>query len=354
MRKSITINRKACELMKPYKNPKYGDKTVLVDSVWEYVSLYLKRGKECEKALFYWEQAKNFYKASCVSGDDARPLTDYYCALNAAKALLVKNGVSEGELNKHGVHSNVDGRVSKLSLDKVKIKLQDKGVFKKFDEYYNAGDRSSLGSAEYSASDLLYNTLCVHRAYCITMNRSEIFLPIERPTFVRKETGDKKGWVQFALSDREERRLKDNKNVKGIERDIGVDQGVVYRFKRRFNWDIHESITARKQGMGIYHTKIRDRLYYIASDRKLWYLKVAKNEDDPLAKAKQPLLIFPLLHWLSELVRYNPRQYQLLRTSKYNWLLHEFLSTALDQFIDEISCEITGNDIMCTGIRSTR
>ena len=33
--------------------------------------------------------------------------------------------------------------------------------------------------------------------------------------------------------------------------------------------------------------------------------------------------------------------------SKQNWLLHEFINNALDQFVDEI----TGEDIMCTGYR---
>jgi len=37
--------------------------------------------------------------------------------------------------------------------------------------------------------------------------------------------------------------------------------------------------------------------------------------------------------------------------SKQNWLIHEFINKGLDQFIDEISCEITGEDIMCTGYR---
>ena len=38
-------------------------------------------------------------------------------------------------------------------------------------------------------------------------------------------------------------------------------------------------------------------------------------------------------------------------SSKQNWLLHEFINKALDQFVDEISSEITGEDTMCTGFR---
>lgn len=34
-----------------------------------------------------------------------------------------------------------------------------------------------------------------------------------------------------------------------------------------------------------------------------------------------------------------------------NWLIHEFVDNSLYQFIDEISCEITENDIMTSGYR---
>lgn len=53
----------------------------------------------------------------------------------------------------------------------------------------------------------------------------------------------------------------------------------------------------------------------------------------------------------SEIVRYKPEQMAHLLNSKENWLLHEFLTLALDQFIDELAAEITGQDIMCTGVK---
>lgn len=57
------------------------------------------------------------------------------------------------------------------------------------------------------------------------------------------------------------------------------------------------------------------------------------------------------MHWLSELVRYNPAIYNKLLSTKQNWLVKEFLDICLPQFIDAISCEITGSDIMSTGYR---
>ena len=38
-----------------------------------------------------------------------------------------------------------------------------------------------------------------------------------------------------------------------------------------------------------------------------------------------------------------------MKSSKENWLFHEFITLTLDQFIDELSCEITEQDIIFAG-----
>ncbi len=56
--KEICINNKPCELMKSVNKPQYGSKTILTDSCWEYVFLFLKRQSiaGASDTLFYWEQ----------------------------------------------------------------------------------------------------------------------------------------------------------------------------------------------------------------------------------------------------------------------------------------------------------
>lgn len=60
--KTLEINSKALHLMKAVTNADYNAKTVLTNSAWEYVELWLKRHKteRGERALFYWKQAYNF------------------------------------------------------------------------------------------------------------------------------------------------------------------------------------------------------------------------------------------------------------------------------------------------------
>ncbi|WP_338973598.1 YaaC family protein [Fusobacterium vincentii] len=105
--KTLEINSKVPHLMKPVTNADYTAKTVLTNSAWEYVELWLKRQKttQGERALFYWKQAYNFFKASECLSIESRPLTVYYCCLNATKALLKMKGNSNFDTLGHGITS---------------------------------------------------------------------------------------------------------------------------------------------------------------------------------------------------------------------------------------------------------
>lgn len=50
--------------MKPVKDADYSAKTVLTNSSWEYVELWLRRkgSERAKQALFFWIQAKYFFK----------------------------------------------------------------------------------------------------------------------------------------------------------------------------------------------------------------------------------------------------------------------------------------------------
>lgn len=97
--------------------------------------------------------------------------------------------------------------------------------------------------------------------------------------------------------------------------------------------------------------KVRKDLHYIYGNTRLWYIKKDIPTNTHLIKRNSLTLIFAVMHWMSELVRYNPQHFEKYMNSKQNWLLHEFIETALYHFVDEVSCEITGQDIMTTGYR---
>lgn len=347
MFKELCTKNKPCELMKAGKKPKYGNKTVLTDSSWEYVSLFLKRKSTAgsSDALFYWGQAHSFYLASQSLPDSARPLTSYYCILNASKALLRLNNVASSKLTNHGI-ATVRANNDKTNLKEAKTAVKGSGVLTELSRYYNC----LLQPKHYSVLDLLYNIPCVHRSYCITFSKPEIYVPVSRPVFVKKE-GSKESWLKFCV----DKRYANAKSLKLIpskfEHDIGISSEYILRMKKRFSWDIHESIEKRKQKLERYHEKVRQYLHYIYGESRLWYIKKSTTGNEHLFRVTSAILIFSVFHWLSELVRYDPKLFQKYMKSKQNWLIHEFINNALDQFVDELSCEITGEDIMCTGYR---
>lgn len=347
MFKEICISSKPCELMKSICNPKYGSKTILTDSCWEYVSLFLTRQPTsgASDALFYWEQAHSFYLASESLPDSARPLTSYYCILNAAKALLRYKGIDNQHLKNHGI-SSVRSESNRTNLKEAYTAVKGAGVLPQLSCYF--GYR--FLPEHYSMADLLYNIPCMHRAYCITFSKPEIFVPIFNPIFVKKDNS-KEAWLKFEVRGR----YANSKALKSIsskfEHDIGIKDKHILRMKKRFSWDIHKSIDDRKNILNKYHQKAKLFLYYIYGESKLWYIKKHNDANSKLETAPSSVLIFCVFHWLSELVRYNPKLFNKYMKSRQNWLLHEFIDKALKQFVDEISCEITGEDIMCTGYR---
>lgn len=62
--KKLEINSKELSLMKPVTAANYDKKTVLTNSSWEYVDLWLKRQSKNERAkqaLFFLDASKEFF-----------------------------------------------------------------------------------------------------------------------------------------------------------------------------------------------------------------------------------------------------------------------------------------------------
>ena len=350
----LRLRSKEIHLMKPITGAEYDEKTVLTNSSWEFVDLWLRRQPKtrANRALFYWEQAKSFYDASELLPIESKPLTAYYCCMNAAKTLLAIKGSGtidfDGNLA-HGISSSRRQWGSSTNLKNAEVIFNGSGVLYELSKCLD----EEACKKTYTVYDLLYNIPCIHRAFSITYQCTELFIPIRDVKFV-VDTGIKKGWVQFQV---DERYANGNslKNVpSGYEKDIykSNDECYIMRAKRRFDWDIHrDEQKVRIQYLSDYHKKIRKDILYIFGDTRLWYIKKAIPSNQNIIPRSSVTLIFAVMHWLSELVRYNPEKFERLMHTKQNWLIHEFVETALYQYIDEISCEITGADIMTSGLR---
>lgn len=120
-RESAIYEGKDLVFRKSIINPQFSKKTVLTDSHWHYIELLLKSSKteDNEKALNYWLQAKNFYIATQSLDLISKPLTTYYCFLNATKALLTYKGIVFDP--KHGISGSTTPGQTKLKNEMVKL-----------------------------------------------------------------------------------------------------------------------------------------------------------------------------------------------------------------------------------------
>lgn len=351
MQKNIVINSKEISLLKPVTNADYDSKTVLTNSAWEYVELWLMRQKDtkAQEALFYWQQGKHFFNASECLPQNSKPLTAYYCCLNAAKALLSISGVNVNSIS-HGITQSRQNQESSTSLEKAQVIFTGSGVLNELSRYLS----EDVNKKTYNIKDLLYNIPCIHRTFSITYSGSpELFIPIRDIKFVREDTTSK-AWVQFKVDQRYSNGSSLRYLPSGYKKTVvnnDMQNCYVRKETSRFIWDIHSDKKERYEKLSVYHKKIRKNIHYICGDMKLWYIKKELPANEHIINRNSITLIFAVMHWMSELVRYNPKKFEKYMETKQNWLLHEFIETALYQFVDEISCEITHQEIMSAGYR---
>ena len=322
-------------------------KTVLTDSTWQYVEIYL-RSQGQNDALFYWEQARNFYESTKSLTLVSKPLTSYYCFLNATKALLEVKGVGYGLA--HGVTGKrIDGHIN---INNEKVKFQPSGVVSGLGVYL--GENTPQGGLEVTLKDIFYNLPYIHRAFTLTYkNMAELFIPIIQPRFVYDKL-EKKGWLEIQI----EPKHSNNRTLtrlEGYSLDPNYDNSTYYTLRRnkKFNWDAPRNNPTQVSltSLESYYTKRRKELRYIYSPNELWYIKRKDLQNYIIDKSTLTLTI-GAMHRLSELSRYNPQTLSKHLTKDASWLLTEFINKSIYQFIDQISSEITGNDFRMTGFRA--
>ncbi|HEY8037631.1 MAG TPA: YaaC family protein [Methylobacter sp.] len=346
-REAIKCKGRSIVVRKPKIVADLPSKTVLTDSAWQFVEIYL-RSEGQDDALFYWEQAKNFYEATKTLTLVSKPLTAYYCFLNATKALLEVKKV--GYDLSHGVTGErEDGHINIINEI---VKFQPAGVVSALGVYLN--ENVPAGGEEFTLKDIFYNISYIHRAFTITYgNMAELFIPIIEPRFVCDKT-EEKGWFEIKLEPEHSNR-RTLKRLIGYGLDPTYDNSNFYTLRRnkKFKWvtprgvPTHESL----EKLQAYHKKIRKELRYIYSPNSLWYVKRKDLSNHIIDKSTLTLTI-GAMHRLSELSRYNPQTLNKHLAKDASWLLTEFINKSIYQFIDQISSEITGHDFRVTGFRA--
>lgn len=342
--RDIRISSKKVRPHKAYIEPHFNETTILVSNHFDYVELWLKR--QCPEALYYWNQSKNLFLATETIPIESKPLTAYYCMLNAAKALLIAK--KHTYVDSHGLSGRNNNNKS-LLIHEI-ITTQENGIFPSLTKYF----RANLGAKTVNLKDVLYNIPFVHRAFNITFRgSSNLFIPISDPHFVYQLKGHE-AWFTAQVTQRQYMNRKLYNNQRGWEINDGEDNGFWIRRKIRSRW-IPRGVGKDRNIPRLikYHQKIRRDIKYIYGTSRLWYLK-RNNKASDIYPWPIPSLTLMAMHRLSELCRYDPQLLSRHFDAQHNWLLVEFINLAPINFIDNIACEITGRDLMLPGYRSRK
>ncbi|HAS6185908.1 TPA: hypothetical protein I7160_21370 [Vibrio vulnificus] len=334
----IKYKNKNLTIHKAVNNPNFNEKTILVTSTWDYVDLWLKRANKPD-ARFFWNQARSFYEATQTLPKTSAPLTAYYCFLNATKALLLTKGVQFSD--EHGVTGFSVNTQTSLSNEKVKFKRN--GILPALCTLLGEPCNDEI----YTLKDLLYNMPNIHRAFDLTFTADkELFFQLSSPKIVRSDTTHE-AWFCAEFTDKYATQHTFNKLPNRFERERSVTDKYMVRMRRRFNW-VPNQRPASLARYKTYHKRLRKDLYYINGSTRLWYIKRSGNIAG-LIERSNLTLTFAAMHRLSELARYTPDKLAKHFDCQHNWLLSEFIESASNQFIDEISSELTGHEFMVPG-----
>lgn len=340
----LILDGRPLQLHKAIVNPSLGTRTVLTNSPWPFVELWLKREKK-SSALFYWRQAREFYGAAGGMTLESSPLLLYYSFMNATKALLVAKGVAFDQI--HGITAGPRRKPnSRITLSNENVQIKAHGIAPALSSYLGETEQQRT----HTLQDLFFNLPFVHRTYCLTYkNQADMFIPLTECQYVR-DTKTKEVYLQATLSRDFAHPRYRNRLPASLKPAIGNA-----RMMRST-----QSVTMTGRGSGAPATRVkiaalnrslRAEIQYIKGAQTLWYVK--GNVAGPKRLGRFPLtMTLAAMHRLSEICRYKPMELESFLAGRENWLLSEFIQLAPTQFIDEIAAEITGHQFLAPNVRA--
>lgn len=327
--------------------PLLSSQTVLTNSPWTFVALWLQRNRKPREALFYWEQAQEFHNVSVGLPLRSAPLLLYYCFMNATKALLVAKGVNFSD--KHGISAHppvVQGVKRAFAGEGVKIHTD--GILPSLSVYY--GEAETLKT--HTLRELFYNMVFIHRTYCLTYSsQKEMFLPLANCGYVY-DTRTKEVFFKAHI----EKDFPLNHAIKKLPATFVAAPEIgprVIRSVAKLIWRAPGRPTATNiQELIDFNRALRqEEIHFINGAETLWYLKTSPKGPRRL-KRQLPTLILAAMHRLSAICRYHPLELESLLAGQKNWLLSEFIQMSASQFIDEIASEMTGYQFLVPNVRA--
>lgn len=342
---SVRLNGRELRPHKAAISPILGAQTVLTNSPWEFVSLWLTRQKK-PNALFYWNQAREFARAAVGMPVQSAPLLHYYSFMNSAKALLTAKDVKFTE--HHGItDGNIPSESKPIDLANEGVRIKEAGVLPSLASYL--GDTETRTT--HTLQELLFNLPFVHRTYCLTYPaQPDLFFPLSDCIYVH-DTVTKKAYLRAQLSEEFSDRQHVEKLPPAFLQDSAASMPRAIRSAEE-EMISNETLTsaADVECLTRLNRRLRPDLQLISGSHTLWYAKAIVSGPNRLNRSPLTLTL-AAMHRLSEICRYRPLRLAELLAGQQNWLISEFAMMSPDQFLDGIATEITGHQFMVPNVR---
>ena len=199
----------------------------------------------------------------------------------------------------------------------------------------------------HSLEDVLYNLVFIHRTYCLSYpKKRERFLPLKNVHFMRDREAGEAWFAAEAVEDADWEFFS-----KRLPPEVSAAEDGSPRIvsKRRIVWtSLRDAQKEELAELRKLNEDLRRVVHYINGAHTLWYLKTDGNYQ---IRRHSITLTLAAMHRLSEICRYRPSELRSFLNGQKNWLLSEFVAMSPSQFLDEIACEMTGQQIMIPNVR---
>ena len=341
------VRTRSGRILGPHKailDPKFDARTVLTNTPWEFVSLWLKREKQHD-ALILWSQAREFYDVAGAVSLQTAPLLQYYSFMNATKALLTAKGIAFDP--HHGVKAaNLRRSSNRIALANEGVKILQNGVLPALSRYLGESEPST----SHTLKEIFFNLPFVHRTYCLTYtSQRDMYVPLTSCRFVMDPTS-RQSYFSAKISEDFFVRDIGKRLPSTLELDTAADPRAVRSVASVTLSSTRRPSSSDLTNLAELNRSLRTDIHYINATQTLWYAKL--NVPGPKKLSRFSLtLTLAAMHRLSEICRYRPLELAKFVSGRENWLLSEFVQSASRQFLDRIASEVTGYQFLLPNVR---
>lgn len=331
---------------------------VFVSDPWSFIKRALREhfGRQGgAEARAYLEQAADFHNAAVTSKmAAARPLAQYYSAMNLAKAYcLTVGGMTTLDEAQHGLSERKhDGQLAFHGAFLRAYPSPPAGRPNVYSEFMKSATGTAVHSPheDLEIMDLLSQILIGHRVWCRATNSHERFTAVHEVRFMHQER-NKEVWLRLYFMEGDVKRVRYQGSavfaehtglVEFVEVESDVHGCICYEQIVPTKYDTDKG-EAAKSVVAL----IRPLLWSSVSSVKPYrrYYVYAAENGDRSNLVPQLMSIYALTYYLGSITRYHPHQFDMIEGTSYGPFIQEFLLNQPNQFLYLMASHFAKQDV---------